>query len=198
MPWPISPDRLSPSGPFLPIAGPIKIGSDCVREPQEIEDNVLTVIESLPGVPVQIPIPGYEPGAPLLLTSSLAWGMEPGEDSEIFIQILPILQFGVDGFVPDNALTAWVISGTGETHEGANVGMTTTQHLFVPDPEIALLGGLTVAWFIAKAGDAEFEVFGFDAEGPGINSPSRSWFSAAELDAGGLIQACSVELVPIP
>lgn len=200
MVWPNSPDRLSPSGPVLPIGGGIlKIGGDCVQERQEIPEDELTVINRLqgpPAVPVQIPVPDYTPGNALWIHSSIQWAWSPGEDRTAFVVLVPVLQVGIAPKFMDNTATAWVVDGTGASAQGDSIGMTTTQALVIPTPE-EIDAGITIGFLINVNGSGEFLLLGNPADAPD-QDPGRCFFTVAEMTPRGVIKACPVDVVDIP
>ena len=200
MPWPTAPDRLSPSGPILPIGGGIlKIGGDCVEERQEIPADELTVINRLqgpPAVPVQIPVPDYTPGNALWIQSSVNWVWQPSEDETALVVIVPALQVGLAPKFMDNTATAFTVNGTGPSAMGDALGMTTTQALVIPDPE-EIDAGITVAFLIVHTGGGDLLLLGNPAESPD-QDPGRCYFTVAEMNPSGVIKACFVPVIDIP
>jgi hypothetical protein len=198
MPWPISADRLSPSGPFLPLGGGIiKIGGDCVRIFQELEENdVQFLLHDLVTV-LQVPIPDYKPGNGLLPMITLGYVWQPGEDDITAVVMLPVLNIAGDLFVVDNTLSTFVVEGTGVDHEGDNLGVLTAHSFFVPPPEL-MTSDPTIGWLVANSGNGTLTILGENFGPTGGDSPGRTWVTVAELDQRGIIQTCEVDMFPLP
>ena len=194
VPFPDAPDRLSPSGPFLPIAraGLIRGGSDCPREPITYPAPGPFIFQrsSAPNDFIQIPLPNFRPGNSILTVATVTFTEEPSEAVPSVLVQCPAILIGPQTFTVDNAFSVMGMN----SNQGDTIRTLTQAALWQPDPALVTQDPL-IGWFGVVGGNVPIKIPGgplASAEG------TNSWFMAFEIGEDSITQLGPTTLTPLP
>ena len=196
VPFPDSADRLSPSGPFLPIAraGLVRGGSDCTRENVTYPPAAPFIFQRTNSASdlIQIPLPNFRPGNSILTAAAVTYFQvqQDGETEPSALLLFPIIVIGSQSFTIDN-----IFNENGGSF-GANDLLRTLTHvaLWRPDPD-QITQDPVIGWGGVVAGpDTPLQIPG----GPVGNAGSSAWFVAFEIGEDSITQVCPTKFMPVP
>jgi hypothetical protein len=197
VPFPDSADRLSPSGPFLPIAraGLVRGGSDCTREDVTYPPAAPFIFQRTNSKTdlIQIPFPNFRPGNSILTVATVSFFQVEQEGEGDFpsaLVLFPIIVVGSQSFAIDNTFNEM-----GASLEGPDLTRTLTQvALWRPDPA-QITQDPVIGWGGVVAGqNTPVQVFG----GPVATSGLSAWFIAFEIGEDSITQVCPTQFMPVP
>ena len=197
VPFPDSADRLSPSGPFLPIAraGLIRGGSDSPRENVTYPPSAPFIFQRTNNASdvIQIPLPNFRPGNSILTAAAVSFfQIEQGGDTDepSALLLFPILVVGSQSFAIDNTFNEM-----GGSFGDLDVIRTLTQvALWRPDPA-QITQDPVIGWGGIVAGpNTPLQISG----GPVGMAGFSAWFVAFEIGEDSITQLAPTKLMPVP
>jgi hypothetical protein len=196
VPFPDSADRLSPSGPFLPIsrAGLVRGGSDCTREDVTYPPAAPFIFQRTNSKTdlIQIPLPNFRPGNSILTVATVSYlQVEQEQEGEPSAFVLfPLIVIGSNTFAVDNTFNE-----NGGSFEGSDLTRTLTQvALWRPDPA-QITQDPVIGWAGIVAGPNTPVQIPGGAVGTAGNS---AWFVAFEIGEDSITQVCPTKFMPVP
>jgi hypothetical protein len=196
MPFPDSADRLSPSGPFLPVsrAGLVRGGSDCTREDVTYPPTGPFILQRTNKASdlIQIPLPNFRPGNSILTAATVSYFQveQQTEGSPSALLLFPIIVIGSQSFAVDNTFNLM-----GGSFGDSDLTRTLTQvALWRPDPA-QITQDPVIGWGGVVAGpNTPLLIPG----GPVDNAGSSAWFVAFEIGEDSITQICPTTFMPVP
>ena len=196
VPFPDSADRLSPSGPFLPIAraGLIRGGSDCTRENVTYPPQAAFIFQRTNSSTdlIQIPLPNFRPGNSILTVATVSYFQveQDNEGDPSGLVLFPIILVGSQSFAIDNTFNE-----NGGSFAGSDLTRTLTQvALWRPDPA-QITQDPVIGWAGIVAGpNTPLQIPG----GPVGTAGNSAWFVAFEIGEDSITQVCPTKFMPVP
>ena len=196
VPFPDSADRLSPSGPFLPIsrAGLVRGGSDCTRENVTYPPAAPFIFQRTNSKTdlIQIPLPNFRPGNSILSVATVSYFQveQPVEGEPSAFVLFPIIVIGSQSFAIDNTFNE-----NGGSFQGSDLTRTLTQiALWRPDPA-QITQDPVIGWGGVVAGpNTPLQIPG----GPVGTAGNSAWFVAFEIGEDSITQVCPTKFMPVP
>lgn len=196
VPFPDSADRLSPSGPFLPIsrAGLVRGGSDCTRENVTYPPAAPFIFQRTNSTTdlIQVPLPNFRPGNSILSVATVSYFQveQEGEGSPSAFVLFPLIVIGSQSFAIDNTFNEM-----GGSFAGSDLIRTLTQvALWRPDPA-QITQDPVIGWGGVVAGpNTPVQIPG----GPVGTAGNSAWFVAFEIGEDSITQVCPTKFMPVP
>ena len=198
VPFPDSADRLSPSGPFLPIAraGLIRGGSDCTRENVTYPPQAPFIFQRTNSSTdlIQIPLPNFRPGNSILTMATVSYFQVEQDINDRVpsgLLLFPLIVIGSQSFGVDNTFNE-----NGGSLERFDLTRTLTQvALWRPDP-VQITQDPVIGWGGVVAGlNTPLQIPG----GPvGSSFGNSAWFVAFEIGEDSITQVCPTKFIPVP
>lgn len=195
MPFAVSPDRLSPSGPFLPVGGVIRSWWDTTEEdidyPALVDPGgspVPILRSQLPDIEIRMTLTNFRPGNTLVFLHAVTW--RTAIESDAGAIFFPALDIDGAGFLfVDNGTTLGF-------SEGGDAVQTAGMCAFRPDP-LAVTQTPIVTFLLGNLGAGDVTIPGGPLSFSGL--PGSAWFGVLELNEQNSVQLPpGTTLSPIP